>query len=87
MVSGQVLKMWSDRILENWNLYKQELQANPSKGKKAPPDPQPQLASPQMQYELDRRIQEVVDNYENSTCWRITKPVRMLAKLFGKQGG
>ena len=40
-----------------------------------------------MQAELDRKIQEVVDTYENSTCWRITKPVRMLAKLFGKRGG
>ena len=27
LVSGAVLKMWSDRLLENWNLYKRELQA------------------------------------------------------------
>lgn len=87
LVSGKVLKMWSDWILENWNLYKRQLQAVPAKGKKNLPDIQPQPVVPQMQAELDRRIQEVVDTYENSTCWRITKPVRALAKLFGKRGG
>ena len=87
LVDGKVLKMWSDWILENWNLYKHQLQAVPERGKKNTPAFQPQAVVPQMQAELDRKIQEVVDTYENSTCWRITKPVRMLAKLFGKRGG
>lgn len=29
LVSGSVLKMWSDRLLENWNLYKQEAGRKP----------------------------------------------------------
>ena len=32
--------------------------------------------------ELIRQIQEVVDNYENSTSWRVTKPLRAMAGWF-----
>ena len=32
--------------------------------------------------ELARQIQEVVDNYESSTSWRVTKPLRALARWF-----
>lgn len=81
VISDAVLKMWSDRLLENWNLYKRERNTKHP----APPKPAPQtngLLSPELfQEELHRQIQEVVDSYENSTCWRITKPLRLLAKL------
>ena len=78
-VSERVLKMWSDRVLENWNLYKRELNGkHPSKGKSPVP------AAGVSKQELDRRIREVVENYENSTSWRITKPLRALGRLFKK---
>ena len=83
-VSGRVLRMWSDRILENWNLYKRELGgAHPSKGKVQAPSGK---ASPTglSQQELDRRIQDVVRTYESSTSWKLTRPIRALGKLFRK---
>lgn len=84
-VSDKVLKMWSDQLLENWNLYKRELNGKkPSGGKAAPVQRQP-YAQAISQEELDERIQEVVNTYENSTCWRITKPLRVLGKWFGKK--
>lgn len=83
LISGNVLKMWSDRLLENWNLYKQERDKKPVSHAKAAPARQPSIQLSNK--ELDKRIQEVVDTYENSTCWRITKPVRALGKLFGKK--
>ena len=83
-VSERVLKMWSDRVLENWNLYKRELNGkHPSKGK----SPAPAAVAPATgvsKQELDRRIREVVENYENSTSWKITKPLRALGRLIKK---
>lgn len=81
LISSNVLKMWSDRLMENWNLYKWELNKKTSRPKSVSLETQPVS---QTINELDSRIQEVVDTYENSTCWKITKPVRVLAKLFGR---
>ena len=83
-VSGKVLAMWSNRILENWNLYKRELDGKPPAVSKPAAKPDP-ASSANFRQELDARIQEVVETYENSTCWKLTKPLRMLAKLFGKK--
>ncbi len=84
LVRAGVLKMWSDRLMENWNLYKQERGGKePQNGKPAPVH-NGSLSQQQFQRELDQRIQEVVDTYENSTCWKITKPIRMLGRLFHK---
>ncbi len=80
LVSGSVLKMWSDRLLENWNLYKQEAGRKPG-GKPTPAPPAP-VSGGISQQELARQIQEVVDNYENSTSWRVTKPLRAMAGWF-----
>ncbi len=80
LVSDRVLKMWSDRILENWNLYKQELHKKPAAGGKsglpasAAPPPSPEWYAK----ELDQQIREVVNTYETSTSWKITKPIRAL---------
>ncbi len=84
LVSENVLKMWSDRLMENWNLYKRELNGKrPSRAE--PIHENHSLRSGQdFQQELEDRIQEVVDIYENSTCWKLTKPIRALGKLFGK---
>lgn len=85
LISDNVLKMWSDRLISNWNLYKQELnKKTPSGNKKSPV--QNNLPNPDVfNYELDKRIREVMNNYENSTSWKITKPVRAIGKLFGRQ--
>ena len=82
LVSDGVLRMWSNRLLENWNLYKRALD-----GKPAPPPPPPAGPSAEMfSRELDTRIREVVNTYETSTCWKITRPLRAIARWFGKKG-
>lgn len=87
-VSGKVLRMWSDRILENWNLYKRELgEKHASKGKAPASAPASAAKAPPSgisQQEVDRRIQDVVKTYENSTSWKLTRPIRALGKLFRK---
>ena len=88
LVSGKVLKLWSDRLLENWNLYKQERnRKTPDSKPSAPPPPKAAPNQALIEREMEERIQEVVRNYETSTCWKLTKPIRALAKLFGKEGG
>lgn len=87
-VSDAMLKFWSDRLLENWKLYKQEKQANQkggAKGAAKPSGAQPQAPFGAVtEQELQERIEEVVNRYENSTCWRITRPLRWLAGRFGR---
>lgn len=83
-VSDTVLKMWSDRIMENWNLYKRELNTKHPQKMKIPVPAKGTISSGLNEQELDRRVQEVVDIYENSTSWKLTKPIRALAKLFRK---
>ncbi|MGI5894062.1 MAG: glycosyltransferase family 2 protein [Candidatus Merdivicinus sp.] len=78
-VSERVLKMWSDRILENWNLYKQERNGNQSSKTKVPEPVRTMPISGPSAEEVERRIREVAELYENSTSWRITKPLRTLA--------
>ncbi len=82
LVSRPVLKMWSTRLMENWNLYKQALNGRPAGEPPAPP------GAGLSDAQWERRLQEVVNTYEQSTCWRITKPLRalsqFLAKLFGR---
>ena len=85
LISDNVLKMWSDRLMSNWNLYKQELNKKTQPSNKKSPV-QNNLPNPDVfNYELDKRIREVMNNYENSTSWKITKPVRAIGKLFGRQ--
>ncbi len=85
-VSSKVLQMWSNRVLENWNLYKRELSGkHASKGKAPSPAPTVKTPPPSLsRQELDRRIQDVIKTYEDSTSWKITRPLRALGKLFKK---
>ncbi len=84
LVSGDVLKMWSDRLLENWNLYKHALGKKPELAKPAPAKPAG-ISPERYQRDLDERIREVVETYENSTCWRLTKPLRVIGEFFRKR--
>lgn len=81
-VSREVLAFWSARILENWNLYKslRDTRPNTPPPKPAPPSPRGGIS----EAELAAHIRQVMDNYEQSTSWRITKPLRALANLFRK---
>lgn len=78
LVKASVLKLWSDRLLENWNLYKQA-RAGKSGTKPAPPSAV-QGAPDSLQRELDAQIREVAEAYEQSTSWRITRPLRALGR-------
>lgn len=81
MVSSSVLEFWSRRILENWNLYKAE------KGKKSP-DAGPLVSKPaggsytEAQMEAER--QRVAVLYEQSTSWKVTRPLRAISRLWKK---
>ena len=84
LVSDKVLRMWSNRLLENWNLYKQALN-----GKKPTAVPPPLanggITPEQLDRELDERTREVMAAYENSTSWRITRPLRAIRQFFRKR--
>lgn len=85
VVSDQVLKMWSDRLLANWNLYKQEQRKkNPGILKKANVS-RSLTAEGISNREAQEQIEKIMENYENSTSWRMTKPVRAVGKLLGRQ--
>lgn len=84
VVSRSVLKMWSDRLMENWRLYKSLRDAAPGPGgKKLPAAPEPQSGSIREE-QLEERLQQVAELYENSTCWRVTRPLRALGRLLGR---
>ena len=85
LVGRGALKMWSDRLMENWNLYKQELgRKRPAGEKPAPPPLEDAPLTQAYRKELEQRVQEVADTYERSTSWRITRPLRALGRLFGR---
>ncbi len=79
LVSEHVLKMWSKRILDNWNLYKKE-KAAAGKGQ-AISTIQEGRTFPT---NVEEQIQKVVETYENSTCWKLTKPLRILGEFLKK---
>ena len=80
MVSGQVLEFWSQRLMENWNLYKAgRRKKNP--GKKPPPKGGTGAVT-QVQLEEERR--KVAALYEESTSWKVTRPLRAIARLWKK---
>ena len=79
LVSGPVLELWSQRILENWNLYKSlrdQKKPAPQKGRDAP-KPSPQA--------LEQARREVAQVYENSTSWKVTAPLRAVARLWKRE--
>ncbi|MGI6007368.1 MAG: glycosyltransferase [Ruminococcus sp.] len=86
LVSDRVLKLWSQRLMENWNLYKRERDQNQKGGKKDQGKTEERSHSGVMPDSIDmqEQIRQVVESYENSTCWKITRPIRALAGLFGK---
>lgn len=84
LISQKVIKFWSDRLMENWNLYKKEV----AKKAKNSPKQSEINALPLSSSEEGIRKQieaEIRESYENSTCWKITKPLRVIGNLFGKK--
>lgn len=35
---------------------------------------------------LEEQVQRVESDYQNSTCWKITAPIRAIGKIFGREG-
>lgn len=81
LVSVSVLEFWSRRILENWNLYKAE------KGKKSPAV-SPTLSKPAggnyTEEQMEAERQRVAALYEQSTSWKVTRPLRAISRLWKK---
>ena len=84
LVSDRMLKLWSDRMLENWNLYKQELNIKRTPDTKTKPVENIRNFHGVTEQELERQLQEAIDNYENSTSWKLTRPIRYLGRLWKK---
>lgn len=84
-VEDDVLRLWSGRILDNWNLYKKALgSGNPLSPDASPPA---SVMGGISEAELERQLRELAKLYENSTSWRITRPVRALSDLVKKIAG
>ena len=81
VVSGEVLAFWSQRLLENWNLYKAERKKK-APGKKPPAPKAGGGTISQAQLEEERR--KVAALYEESTSWKVTRPLRAIARLWKK---
>ena len=78
LVSESVLKLWSQRIMENWNLYKSALGEKNVKPQK---QPMPQIITkPDEAYTISQ-VEKVIANYESSTSWKVTRPLRALGRL------
>lgn len=83
LISEKVIKLWSDRLMENWNLYKKEMALRGKTNKQQPVIKT--LSSSPSEEEIRTRIEaEIRESYENSTCWKLTRPLRVIGNLFGK---
>lgn len=82
LVSGRVLKFWSGRLMENWNLYKKARDIQGKKDMGSRDLGGGNLAQAAEEAEIQRRVREVAEQYENSTCWKLTRPLRVLGNLF-----
>ncbi len=82
LIKNQVLKLWSDRLMDNWNLYKRERNRKGSAGTKQ--EKMPLTSGSLREEQLEERARQVAELYENSTCWKITKPLRVLGKFLGR---
>ena len=78
VVSSQVLEFWSQRLMENWNLYKAERKKK-SPGKKPAPS---KSGAAGVQAQLEAERQRVAALYEQSTSWKVTRPLRAIARLW-----
>ncbi len=82
LVSDPVLKFWSDRLMENWNLYKKARAGQGNKGTVPLESGDGNRTHEITEWEIQERIRQVTDQYENSTCWKLTRPLRVLGNLF-----
>ena len=79
-VSVPVLEFWSQRLMENWNLYKAERQKKSPAGK----SPSPQSGGKYTEEQMEAERQRVAALYEQSTSWKLTRPLRAIAQLWKK---
>ena len=77
VVRASLLERWSKERMENWNLYKRE---RDRKGGGAPPAAAPAGAVTQGQ--LEEELRRLAETYESSTSWKVTRPLRAVAKLW-----
>ena len=71
-------------ILEGYELYKQELNRKRTPDTKTKPVENIRNFHGVTEQELERQLQEAIDNYENSTSWKLTRPIRYLGRLWKK---
>lgn len=81
LVSVPVLEFWSQRLMENWNLYKREQKKRSHAGKDAGSKPP---AGSYTEEDLKAERQRVAALYEQSTSWKVTRPLRAIARLWKK---
>ena len=77
VVSAPWLERWSRERMENWNLYKRE------RDRKGLPPPAA-AAGAVTQAQLEEELRRLAETYESSTSWKVTRPLRALAKLWKK---
>ena len=76
-VAVPLLARWSRERMANWNLYKRERER-----KGAPPPEQAPAPAGVSQAALDQELRRLAEVYENSTSWKVTRPLRALGQLW-----
>ncbi|HIR93516.1 MAG TPA: glycosyltransferase [Candidatus Egerieimonas intestinavium] len=82
LVSDGALRLWSERLMENWNLYKRERDSRGPAGKQSLQEPV--SGGSLREQQIEERARQVAELYESSTCWKITRPLRALGKWLGR---
>ncbi len=82
LVSDGALRLWSERLMENWNLYKRERDSRGPAGKQSLQEPV--FGGSLREQQIEERARQVAELYESSTCWKITRPLRALGKWLGR---
>lgn len=82
IISAEMLDFWSSRLMENWNLYKTEKNRKKETVRKNEPDNRDKIYTGIRKDELISAVEDTAAAYENSTSWKITKPLRKIKNAF-----